>query len=222
MRPVIASAPALLAVASVAFITGCGESTPSAEPDEAVVDAVTTETVAATAPVPEPAAPAPVLSAQDQFFASLSELCDTSYTGYLTVGTEPSDRDIGEAALSMHVRDCSKDAIDIAFHVGDDHSRTWQLRRDDGGLSLHHDHRDPDGTPHDPTGYGGRTRDDGTPRRQAFAVDDATVAALPAARGNVWALEIQSGQVLAYDLARPADDRYFRVEFDLSTPTNLP
>lgn len=218
MRVIFTSGPAL---AALALVAGCGDTTPPAAPEE-TAETVTDDRVETVAPAAEPVAPTPVLSAQEQFFGSVATLCGSSYTGYLTVGTEPSDRDIGEADLSMHVRDCSDTAIDIGFHVGEDHSRTWQLRHDEGGLSLHHDHRDPDGTPHDPTGYGGRTSDAGTPRRQTFPVDDATVASLPAARGNVWALEIQSGEVLAYDLARPADDRYFRVEFDLSAPIPAP
>ena len=165
---------------------------------------------------------APARSVHDQFWSRLETLCDQSFAGYLTIGTEPSDRDFGEAALAMHVTRCADDAIDIGFQVNEDRSRTWQLRRNVGQLSLHHDHRDPDGTPHDPTGYGGATADAGTAGRQSFPVDDATVAMLPAARGNVWTVEVYPGKTFAYELERVADERYFRVEFELNTPIEQP
>lgn len=204
----------------VCALAGCSDAPPAAPEPAAPPPAAPVPTVA-----PPPAAPAPVAPAvlpQDAFFDHVSDLCGRAFAGYLTVGTEPSDRSIGEADLAIRVSRCETDAIDISFDVGEDRSRTWQLRRRPDALSLHHDHRDPDGTPHDPTGYGGSASASGTPQRQDFPVDDATVAALPAAEGNVWTLEIQPGKRLAYNLERAADDRYFRVEFDLTDPLQAP
>ena len=57
--------------------------------------------------------------------------------------------------------------------------------------------------------------------RQEFPVDDFSKALferrnLPASLTNVWALEIQPGATLAYELNRRG--RHFRIAFDLTRP----
>ena len=83
--------------------------------------------------------------AQDAFFANLAELCGQTFEGKV-VTDDPVDADFRSQRLVMHVRDCSDTEIRIPFHVGADHSRTWVITRTSGGLTLKHDHRDPDGT----------------------------------------------------------------------------
>lgn len=213
----------LPAVLLVGCLTGCGgEPPPQSTQDSGSTAEVDTAPAGEAPATPEPRVTAPPPSAQAQFWSRLAQLCNGTYAGYLTIGTEPGDREIGEADLSMQALRCAEDEIDIAFHVGADRTRTWQFRRTADAMTLHHDHRDPDGTPHDPTGYGGSTQAQGKPGRQEFAVDDATVASLPQAAGNVWAFEVTPGKQAAYELQRARDDRYFRVEFDLTQVAAAP
>ena len=53
-------------------------------------------------------------------------------------------------------------------------------------------------------------------------VDDDTVTRLPESRHNVWALEIEPGNYLAYELKRVEEDRYFRMEFSLAETIDPP
>jgi hypothetical protein len=123
------------------------------------------------------------------------------------------------------VRDCGAGELRIPFHVGDDRSRTWIIRRTDGGLSLEHDHRHADGSPDVLTLYGGDTATPGTVQRQSFPAD-AYSRELFERTGrtvsltNVWSLEIVPGERFVYELARPG--RLFRVEFDLTQPVAVP
>ena len=128
----------------------------------------------------------------------------------------------------MHVRGCdaSEREIRIPFHVGEDRSRTWVLTRTAEGVRLKHDHRHADGTPDAVTMYGGDSRVRGTAVRQEFPVDAGSVAmfereGLKASVANTWAMEIEPGARLRYELARP-DGRLFQVEFDLSAPVEPP
>jgi hypothetical protein len=45
---------------------------------------------------------------------------------------------------------------------------------------------------------------------------------LTASIANVWAMEIEPGRRFLYELARPGQGRLFQVEFDLTTPAELP
>lgn len=171
----------------------------------------------------------PAPSPQSAFMARLGALCGKAFAGRL-VASEPAgaDADMAGKALVMHVRSCSKDRIEIPFHVGEDRSRTWVITRTTQGLRLKHDHRHSDGTPDAVTMYGGDTADSGTPGRQAFPVDAESVANFRAnglARSvtNTWTVEVDSAQ-FAYELSRPAGPtaRRFRVEFDLTRPVPAP
>jgi hypothetical protein len=124
--------------------------------------------------------------------------------------------------LVMHVRECSADTIRIPFHVGENRSRTWVLTRTGNGLRLKHDHRHEDGTPDSVTMYGGDTRDAGSADTQEFFADSATASLIPAARTNVWRLELHPGHLFVYALRREGSDRRFRAEFDLTTTVALP
>ena len=179
--------------------------------------------LAGCAGAPTPKAPA------DAFMAALARHCGQAFAGRI-VANEPASAqpDAFEGKpLVMHVRGCDAPTqrIEIPFHVGDDHSRTWLLTRTNTGLRLKHDHRHQDGSPDDMTMYGGDTRDIGTAQRQAFPVDAESIAmfkqgGLNASVENTWAMEIHP-DTFVYELARP-NGRLFKVEFDLTRPVALP
>jgi hypothetical protein len=164
--------------------------------------------------------PARADTPQDIFFDRLSALCGQQFEGRVTTD-DPADADFRSQRLVMHVRDCSDDEIGIPFSVGEDRSRRWVVTRTETGLRLKHDHRDPDGVIHGFHLYGGDTADMGTEERQAFPVDEESIAQFLAANAavsttNVWAMEVRPGEAFVYELSRP--NRLLRVEFDLSAP----
>jgi hypothetical protein len=122
----------------------------------------------------------------------------------------------------MHVRSCDSTEVRIPFHLGTNRSRTWVITRTATGLRLKHDHRHEDGSEDATTQYGGDTRDSGTVALQEFYADSQTAALIPAARTNVWSVEVMPGDLFAYALRREGTDRRFRVEFDLKTPVAAP
>lgn len=164
-------------------------------------------------------------TAADRFFASLSALCGKAYEGRV-VSDEAADEDMRSSRLVMHVRECSDDTIRIPFHVGEDRSRTWVVSRaEEGGLRLKHDHRHQDGSEDVLTQYGGDTTAPGTATRQEFPVDSFSRdlfnrEGASVSTTNVWAIEIEPGQIFAYELRRP--NRYLRAEFDLTRPVAPP
>ena len=165
-------------------------------------------------------APAPQ---QDAFMANLNALCGQRFVGRV-VTTDSADADFASQRLLMHVRDCSADEVRIPFWVGEDRSRTWIIsRNEEGGLTLKHDHRDPQGNPDGLHWYGGDTASAGTATRQDFPVDDFSIELFNAGNAavsttNVWAVEVRSGRIYAYELRRA--NRHFRVEFDLTRPVS--
>ena len=174
---------------------------------------------------PRPSANPPdssaVATAQDSFWVQLSALCDKAYGGR-AVESVPPDTVMSRQALVMHVRDCGRDTIRVPFHVGENRSRTWVITRTAAGLRLEHDHRHEDGAPDSVTMYGGDTRDAGTADRQEFFADSLTGSLIPAARTNVWTLEIHPGHMFIYALRREGSDRKFRAEFDLAAAVPTP
>lgn len=164
-------------------------------------------------------------SAHDQFMASIAQHCGKAYAGRIVADTPKSttpDPFEGKA-LIMHVRGCENPTqrLDIPFHVGDDHSRTWVVTRTATGLRLKHDHRHQDGSPDAVTMYGGETATAGSANRQEFPVDGESIAnfkqnGLSGSVNNTWAMEIDDN-TFVYELARP-NGRLFRVAFDLTQP----
>ena len=175
-----------------------------------------------------PLAVAPTAPA-DAFLANIAAHCGKAYAGRIVANEpRPTTPDAFEGkALVMHVRGCDAPSsrIEIPFHVGDDHSRTWILTRTASGLRLKHDHRHEDGSPDATTMYGGDTAGAGSATRQEFPVDAESIATfrregLNASLQNTWAMEIHPS-MFAYELSRPGG-RLFRVEFDLSKPVAVP
>jgi hypothetical protein len=155
------------------------------------------------------------------FFETIGALCGRAFEGRLVDGS-PQDSVFRTSRLVMHVRECTSEEIRIPFHVGENRSRTWVLTRTATGLRLKHDHRHEDGTSDEVTMYGGDTRLPGSSSRQEFPADSATAAMLPAARTNVWTVEVLPGASFAYALRREGTDRRVRVEFDLARPVEPP
>jgi hypothetical protein len=161
---------------------------------------------------------------QQQFHARLRALCGHSYAGRVTT-SDAADREMASSRLVMHVSACTSEAIRIPFHVGDDRSRIWAIRRTETGLRLEHDHRHADGSEDALTQYGGDTVSPGTAGRQEFPADPYSRGLfvrgnIPQSAANVWAVEIEPGRAFVYELRRPG--RHFRVEFDLTRPVATP
>jgi hypothetical protein len=167
----------------------------------------------------------PASNPQDRFFERLSSLCGMAYAGIVSSPPVATDAAFTGKQLIMHVRDCSADEIRMPFHVGDDRSRTWVVTRTANGLRLKHDHRHEDGTEDALTQYGGDTLSYGTERRQEFPADAYSKELFTEQNSaqsvtNIWAMEVEPGQVFAYELRRPG--RFFRVDFDLTRPVPPP
>lgn len=151
------------------------------------------------------------VSASEQFFANLSALCGESFTGESVFPDNP-DHELVDIELRAVVETCSEDEIRVPFLAGEDESRTWVFTKSDRGVHLLHDHRYPDGTPHDLTNYGGYGNDEGTEWTQYFVADLLTAEMLPEAETNVWMVEIDADNgTLIYYLERHNEPR-FRAE----------
>jgi hypothetical protein len=158
---------------------------------------------------------------RDVFWSRIESLCGQAFAGRVTEGS-PADSVLRRSALIMHVRSCTPTEIRIPFHAGTDRSRTWVLTRTAGGLRLKHDHRHADGTEDAITQYGGDTRDSGSFGRQEFHADAHTAGLIPAARTNIWTVEIVPAERFVSALRRVGTDRRFRVEFDLTRQVASP
>lgn len=159
---------------------------------------------------------------QDEFWQRLTALCGQAFEGKMTEGTAASDAAFGDQRMVMHVRRCSENEIHIPFHVGENRSRTWVITRTPTGLRLKHDHRHEDGSEDAVTQYGGDTTEAGTAARQDFAADEFTAKLIPAAKTNIWTMIVEPGKAFTYALRREAENRRFRVEFDLTKPVAAP
>lgn len=154
------------------------------------------------------------------FMARLNALCGQSFAGRV-VTADPADKVFAESALVMHVRDCSADEVRIPFAVGEDRSRTWVITRTAEGVRLKHDHRHADGSEDVLSQYGGDSAAPGAAGRQTFPADAFSKDLFlkhgnPVSVDNVWGVDVEPGQVFAYELRRP--NRHMRVEFDLTKP----
>lgn len=159
--------------------------------------------------------------AVNQFWERLTALCGGAFPG--TVEEAPvGDTTFAGRALVMHVRECGAGEIRIPFHVGADRSRTWVLTRVGDGLRLKHDHRHEDGSEDAVTQYGGDARLPAAAGRVEFPADAFTAELIPAARTNVWTVEVEPESVFVYALRREGTDRRFRVVFDLTRPVATP
>lgn len=168
---------------------------------------------------------APLVSIQshDAYFDHLRSLCGKAFEGTVTVDNPQSGG--FEGKLVMHVRQCTDTQLQIPFHVGDDHSRTWIITKTGSGLSLKHDHRKADGSHDVSTMYGGHTTDAGWANVQSFPADQYSRELFsrlgnPQSNTNIWQMYIYP-EKFTYRLIR--EGREFRVDFDLTKEvTKLP
>ena len=167
-------------------------------------------------------APLVSIPTHDAFFAQLTQLCGKAFAGKVSVDNPRSDG--FEGRLVMHVRSCSDSQIQIPFHVGVDHSRTWIITKTGSGISLKHDHRHQDGTMDTQTMYGGHTLDAGWNHVQSFPADQYSKELFvkvekPQSLSNIWQVMIYPN-TFSYRLIR--EGREFRVDFDLTKLVELP
>ncbi|WP_395005473.1 hypothetical protein [Undibacterium sp.] len=167
-------------------------------------------------------APLVSIATHDAFFDQLRQLCGKAFEGKVAVDNPKSEG--FEARLVMHVRKCTDTQLQIPFHVGDNHSRTWIITKTGSGLSLKHDHRHADGNHDAQTMYGGHTLDAGWNNVQSFPADQYSkelFARLDGAQSitNVWQIFVYPTN-FSYRLTR--EGREFRVNFDLTKPVALP
>jgi hypothetical protein len=167
-------------------------------------------------------APLVSIASQDAFFDKLRAHCGKAYEGKVVMDNPKSDG--FDARLIMHVRKCTDSQLQIPFHVGDNHSRTWIITKTGSGLSLKHDHRKKDGSHDASTMYGGHTVDAGWPTVQSFPADQYSKElfvsqSIAQSNGNTWQMYIYP-QTFTYRMVR--EGREFRVDFDLTKPVALP
>jgi hypothetical protein len=168
-----------------------------------------------------PAAPVSIAS-HDAFFEAIRKHCGKAYEGKVVVDNPASSG--FEGRLVMHVRKCTDTQLQIPFHVGDNHSRTWIISKTGSGLQLKHDHRHEDGSNDKSTMYGGHTTDAGWAQVQSFPADQYSkelfvAAGNPQSNGNTWQMYVYP-EKFTYRLVR--EGREFRVDFDLNKPVALP
>ncbi|GAA0563172.1 hypothetical protein GCM10009098_34120 [Rheinheimera aquimaris] len=167
-------------------------------------------------------APLVSIASHDSFFNNLAALCGKAFAGNVSVDTPSSDG--FNDRLIMHVRKCTDNQLQIPFHVGDDHSRTWIITKTGSGLSLKHDHRQKNGDYDKSTMYGGHTVDAGWANVQSFPADQYSKELFarlgnPQSSSNIWQMYIYP-QTFSYRMIR--EGREFRVDFDLTKPVTLP
>ncbi len=167
-------------------------------------------------------APQVSIPTHDAYFDKLRQLCGKAFEGTVTVDNPQSGG--FEGRLVMHVRSCTDTQLQIPFHVGDDHSRTWIITKTGSGLSLKHDHRKADGSYDKSTMYGGHTVDAGWAAVQSFPADQYSKELFstlgnPQSNTNIWQMYIYP-ETFTYRLIR--EGREFRVDFDLKKPVALP
>lgn len=159
-----------------------------------------------------------------QFFNQLASLCGNAYAGERIVERPGRDLLEGDEALIVHFRECSDTRIWAPFHIEQpaedswDRSRTWIYTLHPEHLELYHDHRHPDGTPEDDSGYGGNTVTAGSPDRQMFIYTART-----GDNGEVlgWRIELVPGERYSYGTMADGDWTW-RIDFDLSQPIDAP
>jgi hypothetical protein len=136
---------------------------------------------------------------QEVFFDRLTSLCGARFEGESVFPEDPGDA-FRDQLLVAVVETCSADEIRIPFLVGEDHSRTWVLKKSAKGLQLKHDHRHEDGTPDEVTLYGGTAINPGTHLSQSFPADTYTASLIPEAASNEWFLSLSedAGEITYY------------------------
>lgn len=172
-------------------------------------------------------ASAPAAAPDLPFAEGIATACGKAFEGRV-VSDDAADDAWRSERIVMYVRDCEPGLVRIPLSVGEDRSRTWVLSAtgEGGAWELRHIHRHEDGSLDALTSYGGYSVSDIGAVRQEFPADQSTKDLfdqenIPVSKANVWAVEVRTGSNLfAYELKRP--ERFFRVEFDLTQPVEIP
>jgi hypothetical protein len=142
------------------------------------------------------------------YFSRIKSLCGARYEGESVFPEDPGDG-FRDKLLVAVIQTCDTDEIRIPFIVGDDHSRTWILKKTGQGLQFKHDHRHEDGTPDEITLYGGTATGPGTQQAQSFPADDYTAMLIPEASTNEWFLSLSDdNSEMVYYLERHNKPRF--------------
>lgn len=148
------------------------------------------------------------LENQELYFARIKSLCGARYEGQSVFPEDPGDG-FRDKLLVAVIQTCDEDEIRIPFIVGDDHSRTWILKKTSDGLQFKHDHRHEDGTADKITLYGGTAIGSGTQQAQSFPADDYTAMLIPEASTNEWFLSLSDdNSEMVYYLERHKKPRF--------------
>ena len=153
------------------------------------------------------------------FWDNLQKHCGKAYDGKLA--DHVRNDDFAGKELKMHVISCKPNEIKIPFHVGDDHSRTWVLTKENNLIKLKHDHRHEDGSEDKVTQYGGTNPNPGMEKFQMFPADLETHQRIPYASTNVWWITLDETK-FTYNLQRAGSDKKFTIEFNLTKETKKP
>lgn len=167
----------------------------------------------------------PKVMPQDTYWENLSAMCGKAYPGRVVVDSTKSST-FRDKPLSLHVADCTEEAIVMPLLINGQAWATLTVSRVDGTLRLKHTHEpDADGTS-PPSGYGGGTRGPGTEMAQDFYADAFTERLGEGTGDTVWTIEVRPGSVMSYKLRREGTSRRFHAVFDLSrgrpAPAALP
>jgi len=157
--------------------------------------------------------------AQLPIWEHLQSHCGEAFEGELL--HPKKEKDFSGKELVMHIRSCNDSIIYIPFFVGENKSRTWILKKQGETYSLHHDHRNKDGSPEEQTMYGGYMPNSGFDSLYMFPADDYTCSLIPFACGNVWWITMDE-KYFTYNLRRIGTDRLFSIRFDLSKKVKNP
>lgn len=157
---------------------------------------------------------------------ALRPYCGQSFEGEITSDEDERNEGFAGETLIMHVRSCEENEIQVPFHVGDNHSRTWIITRvGEGNLRLKHDHREEDGSDDELTQYGGTSASPPVGGRAEFPAGDFSrelfeTQGIAESAQNTWIMEVTPENTFVYALTRP--NRYFEVTFDLTEEVDTP
>lgn len=158
---------------------------------------------------------------QQEFWENLREHCGQAYPGFAAIirdGDTRREELYADREFVAHFRQCLDEEIRIAAHIDDDRSRTWIITPAPGrGLDLYHDHRNPDGSDADVTGYGAETSQPGDPLRQDFTRDSAADGSQ-----GFWMFEIVPEEDRLSYGNHDGTEWLVRFDFDLSSPMDEP
>jgi hypothetical protein len=145
------------------------------------------------------------------FWFALEQLCDQSYRGEVKA-IEPAMPNLSDQPLLLHIVACDDRSIEIALHVGPDHSRVWTLTRgSENALLLDLARYDEGGSVIAGDAARATTEaDEGNHRFQIFYEPGDKK------ERSSYRLQVVPGYRIIYEMENASDNRMARLEFDLS------